>query len=132
MHREIAARTIDGVRVRAGGLGLMTLRGQEVFLDPEMQRISVPRYLYRFITYRVNEANQVQLKKEVYLTFNNPHVAIQDIQREVERIFGNVNYELGLHVTNVPEITTQFVPKGLTFSVTIDTFMEGLNHYHDL
>lgn len=119
--RRIAATTREGLRVRAGTFGVMTLEGREVFLDPQTQRIPVPRFLYRLVTGQ-------GVENEVYVTFNNPYVPIYEIREEVFEIFGDVTEVEGIR--NDHEDGTEFVPKGFTFKISAEDFMAGLDRFY--
>lgn len=98
------------LQITAGTLGVMTLEGKEIYLEPDTKQIPVPRYLIKLVT-TVSSG-----KTDVYVVYNNPYGAKQNIKDEIEEVFGNT--------------TTEFssdVEKGYAFQMTYEDFKKAVN-----
>lgn len=128
----------------------MTLQGNEIYLGPN-NTLPVPRYLYRIeIICRLKPGlNQPSHPPPiVYVTFNSPFVPKNEILAEVNETFRNIilpEPRPNSTFSNVPDVPdpfennaqpgTNFVPKGLTFRISLPDFRNAtdtLFHHYDL
>lgn len=95
----------------------MSLKGKEIYFDPDNGRLPVPNYLYKIITI-VSTG-----EKEVYVINNNPYESIANIHNQINQTFDKKAIEL---TDDYVDVT-----KGYTFKVAFDDFVKivdvGLN-----
>lgn len=98
------------LRITIGTLGIMSLRGKEIYLDYDAKKIPVPRYIYKIIT--------DEKDTKVYVFFNNPYIEEADVRKEMNAIFGDKI----VHLPDKPGT-------GCTFTTTYEDFREKTNSY---
>lgn len=111
MVRKKAVNT--NLVITVGTLGVMTLEGNEIYLDPDFRKLPVPRYLFKIITTKKSG------RSEVYIFFNNPHGTQLNIEAEITGTFGD----------KVQPLNGDFVDvtKGYTFKMEYADFLKAVN-----
>lgn len=100
----------QNLRVTVGTLGIMTLRGKEIYLDHATKKLPVPRYIYKIVT--------DQTDSKVHVFFNNPYVIESEARKEMNDIFGDKI----THLVDNPET-------GYTFTMPYSDFRDKVNEY---
>lgn len=111
MVRNKAVNTT--LQITVGTLGVMTLEGKEIYLDPDSQKLPVPRYLYKIIT-TPSSGNS-----DVYVFLNNPHGDVKNIKAEIDEVFGEGIIELSGDYVEVKN--------GYTFKMPYKEFLKVVN-----
>lgn len=100
----------QNLRITIGTLGLMTLKGKEIYLDYDNKKLPVPRYIYKIVT--------DQNGSKVHVFFNNPYVIESEARNEINTIFGDKI----THLDDKPET-------GYSFTIPYDDFRVKVNDY---
>ena len=98
------------LRITIGTLGIMSLKGKEIYLDYDAKKIPVPRYIYKIIT--------DEKGTKVYVFFNNPYIEESEIRKEMNDTFGDKI----VHLPDKPGT-------GYTFTTTYENFRKKTNDY---
>lgn len=95
--------------ITVGTLGVMSLEGKEIYLEADLKKIPVPRYLFKFSTTETG-AN------DVYVVFNNPHAQKNEVKAEVKEIFGSDTVEF-----------SDIMKNGYAFTIPYAKFKTSVN-----
>lgn len=127
--REISK---EGLKIRVGTIGIMTLEGTKMYLDQKKKIFPIPRYVYKIVEGSVQNKDEKGKKidgsfrkiSEVYLMFNNPYVTKSDIELEAREKFVNYTTEIK-NINNNPD-DDGCVPLGYIFKMSLENFENRL------
>lgn len=101
----------------SGTLGVMKIKGQEIYFEPDEKQLRVPKYLYKVIKEKTAKEG------EVYVIYNNPHEDKKVVEQDIINDFEGKAISLDDEDKKFSE-----VHRGYTVKLPYDYFIETVNY----